>query len=299
MQIDESALEKFSNLSSLNLAGCHLSNGILNWINSADTKCRHLDLNNVKFDDLNMREWKHCTPTLEWLDISSMRLRSLQIPSRCSSLQWLYAERNQLESVEILSHSLKSIHLGHNSIENWPLQAGMDAIPYIRLESLHLANNQIERLPERALHVLPQLETLDLSDNRLSSLSHGSVPTLELHLKYLNLSGNYITTFRTPILPSLAVLDLSANNLIELSDDFWIATPSLQRLRLGHNPQTLKVNWSTMSDAKSNQLIELDLSHNLLHSIPQLQSFQHLRSLDLSGNQLVYGRGLNLLFFNC
>jgi Leucine-rich repeat (LRR) protein len=195
-----------------------------------------------------------------------------------------------LENVEILSHSLKSIHLGHNLIENWPLQAGTDAIPYIRLESLHLASNQIERLPERALHVLPQLETLDLSDNRLTSLSHGSVPTLELHLKHLNLSGNYMTTFRPPILPSLAVLDLSANNLVELSDDFWIATPSLQRLRLGHNPQTLKINWSTIMDGKSNQLIELDLSHNLLHSIPELQSFRHLRSLDLSGNQLVYGK---------
>jgi Leucine-rich repeat (LRR) protein len=120
------------------------------------------------------------------------------------------------------------------------------------------------------------------------------MPTLELRLKHLNLSGNYMASFRPPILPSLAVLDLSANNLVELSDDFWIALPTLQKLRLGHNPQTLKVNWSTIPEDKSTQLIELDLSHNLLHSIPPLQSFRHLRSLDLSGNQLVYVDGTKL-----
>lgn len=294
MKIEDDALEKFSNLSSLNLANCQLPNGILPWIDSANTRCRHLDLNGAQFSDPNTRDWKHCTPSLEWLDISAMRLKSLQIPSRCSNLQWIYAERNHLTSVEIMSHSLKGIHLRYNLIDNWPLQSGTDAVPYVRLESLHLSGNQLERVPERALHALPQLETLELSDNRLTSLSHHSMPTLELHLKHLNLSGNYLSTFRPPILPSLAVLDLSANNLVELSDDFWIALPSLQRLRLGHNPQTLHVNWSTVTEEKSNQLIELDLSHNLLHSIPPLQSFRHLRSLDLSGNQLVYVDGTRL-----
>lgn len=192
MQIDDSALEKFSNLSSLNLANCRLPNGILSWINSANTRCRHLDLNGAQFNDPNIREWKHCTPMLEWLDVSAMRLKTLQISSRCSSLQWLYAERNFLENVEIMSHSVKGVHLRHNLIENWPLQAGSDAVPYVRLETLQLASNQIERLPERALHALPQLETLDLSDNRLTSLSHHSMPTLELRLKNLNLSGNYM-----------------------------------------------------------------------------------------------------------
>ncbi|KAI6173680.1 hypothetical protein M3Y98_01107700 [Aphelenchoides besseyi] len=288
LEIDGSGIQDFfQNITTLRLAKCRLSPSLLNWIDSDSNSLRHLDLSEAQLNDNNsVRQWHHCSSSLEWLDISAMSLTSLHISNRCSSLQWLYAERNVLEAVKLDSLSLRGVHLRSNHLRRWPLQTGPDADTYSHLEYLDLAQNQLDELPERSLHVLPSLQTLDLSENRLTSISRHALPTLELRLQTLNLSSNYIDNLHLPVLPSLAVLDLSANNLASLNADFWHALPILSRLRLGHNPQALLIDWNAM--ASSTQLTELDISHQMLGSVPPLYGLKHLRSLIMNGNHIAY-----------
>ncbi|KAI6217474.1 LRRCT domain-containing protein [Aphelenchoides fujianensis] len=283
MVVDRTAIARFGNITNLRLANCRLSAPLLKWIDDASA-LRHLDLAGGRLDEEvgERRVDSLLLSSLEWLDISRIQggLTSLHIPARCSSLQWLYAESNRLEAARLDSLSLRGVHLSDNRLNAWPLQSGVEAPVYAHLEYLDVSENALDSLPERALHVMPQMEVLDLSLNRLTTVARHALPTLELRLHTLNLSANYIEELHLPVLPSLVVLDISSNNLV------------LQRLRLSHNPQAMKVNWESMG--ASTQLAELDLEGLHLAALPPLQEFKHLRTLDLRHNQIVHLDGARL-----
>lgn len=160
LELETDTLTLFSNLSTLRLASCRLPRAIGSWLDLSTTNIRHLDLHNARFDysgptttatddslkidDDDDETWSHCSKRLEWLDVSSMGLKSLRVPSRCSSLHWLYAEHNQIVIASIKTRSLRSLYLRGNALQRWPLETGLLASHYGRLEVLDLADNQLE-----------------------------------------------------------------------------------------------------------------------------------------------------------
>ena len=147
----------------------------------------------------------------------------------------LSAEHNHLQtlppSLGMLS-DLVELDLSHNQLTSLP--PGLCGL--CGLKKLQLCKNRLFALPPDFLEAPPQLQELDLSENRLQSLAL-AVPTLQTvllgnnSLGALELSGcdslqelsapyNVFSTLPAglPMLPRLATLDLS-NNRIVLIDD--------------------------------------------------------------------------------
>ncbi|KAI1716317.1 leucine rich repeat domain-containing protein [Ditylenchus destructor] len=321
MQVESSALQKLSNLTTLKAAQAMLQPEILQWIESPNTKCRHLDLRdaNITFPSqsrssmahfggyhgsISTRQWTFCSPNLEWLDISGTGIDALYIPSYCR-IKWLFASRNQLESVRVQSGTLKTFELDHNRLTDWPLAGGNQIIPgdfgapfspFKQLESVSLANNSLESLPEDWLSWLPALQHLDLSYNKLLSLFYSRDGPFALgnsQLRYLNLSSNSLRTFpglTAPDMDSLIVLDLSANSLHSIGADLFAKMPQLEHLHLNDNPN-LRSSMANddqkwLTNAAGVSLRELDMSNCGLFQVPDVSRLQRLSFLRLNSNYL-------------
>jgi len=108
-----------------------------------------------------------------------------------------------------------------------------------QLHSLHIANNHITVLPAQVA-LLNTLVSLDISNNRLKSVAD-ELCSLQ-HLRSLVARNNCLTVESIPkdfgTLPSLAVLNLSGNELTQLPVQFT-ELPRLQCLYLGANQISL------------------------------------------------------------
>jgi len=175
-----------------------------------------------------------------------------------------------------------------NLLEEWnnnPLCKGNknEAIKRIKRafqeKSRSLTLNQLDLtiLPEEVFCFIPSLTSLDLNNNKLTTLN---LPPSLSSLAHLNLSFNKLTTLNLPpSLPSLAHLDLSDNKLTTLN--LPPSLPSLAVLDLSFNKlTTLNLPPSLPS------LAHLDLSHNKLTTLNLTQSLSSLTWLDLSDNEL-------------
>ena len=127
-----------------------------------------------------------------------------------------------------------------------------------RSSSLQLAGGMFARFTE--------LESLDLSRNRLGTIYRGVFEGLE-ELLDLDLSENVITLVAPSVfedIPNLENLDLSHNQLEEFDDNLFPLLDSEDGYALTH----------------------LDLSHNRLPSVPFLTVLWHLETLNLSDNRI-------------
>uniref|UniRef100_A0A915CQ09 Toll-like receptor 3 n=1 Tax=Ditylenchus dipsaci TaxID=166011 RepID=A0A915CQ09_9BILA len=282
--IHSSALAKFSNLTSLKLRRVNIQQEFLQWINAPTTNCRHLDLHsaNLQFSQPShwSRQWTFCSSNLEWLDISNTQLDSLQLLQTYCRVRWLFANNNYLNSVNLQGNTLQTLELDNNRLEEWPLGSGLKQGTeenhqfhsiyqvFKHLEVLSLANNSIEVLPRNWLNLLPQLQHLDLSRNRLLSVFAGQTDSsaTDGKLRFLNLSGNSIRSFpgyNTPLFPSLTVVDISSNGLEDLDTDLFSKYPSLQHLHLSKNP-----NIELQQLVNLPNLVHLDINECDLKEIP-------------------------------
>lgn len=150
--------------------------------------------------------------------------------------------------------NLQILHLSKNHIRRISRFsfAGAD-----KLKELYLNVNNIETVEEGSLS-LPDLETLDLEDNRIQILGILSMPKLI----NLNLSSNKIRALNITLLaglPSLSKISLSLNGLTQIKKVF----------------------------SGNKQLIELDLSRNDIESIEAgALNLRNLKLLNLGGNKL-------------
>lgn len=125
---------------------------------------------------------------------------------------------------------------------------------------------------------MPQLQALNLSENKLSNVS---IPAKMQDLYYLNLSENGTlagVTFSTG-LPVLEELDISECNLSELTLPKGFA--ALKTLDLQKNKLT-----QVTFEGDCPALVSLDLSQNQLEHLDLLQGFRQLAYLYLNDNQL-------------
>ncbi|KAI4344279.1 hypothetical protein L6164_011525 [Bauhinia variegata] len=148
-------------------------------------------------------------------------------------------------------------------------------------------------IPENTIGKLSELQSLDLSNNKITSLppdfwSLGS-------LKRLNLSSNQISGSLTNIgnLGQLEALDLSSNNFSGEIPEAISSLSKLQVLKLAENMFEHNIHSGIL---QCQSLVSIDLSSNRLNgSLPggfgfgSLPAFPKLKSLNLAGNN-IYGR---------
>lgn len=154
-----------------------------------------------------------------------------------------------------------------------------------RLERIELARNHVKRIPSRLFIGAPNLQEIDLSENRIDTIDDYAFDRLA-KLEFLFLQNNGLTVVRQHSFSgaeNLRGLQLEDNE-IETIEDGALNLPLLKSLFLGHNKLT------TLSDrtfAGAPQLYGVDLKANRLSRIGEAFSrCQHLGALILDHNTI-------------
>ncbi|KAF7655827.1 hypothetical protein LDENG_00050370 [Lucifuga dentata] len=184
----------------------------------------------------------------------------------------------------------------------------LPVIHNLEVTKLDVAENNIRSISPQAFSGLPNLDTLDLSKNKLDdgSFSERLLSNLTF-LKKLNLDDNQLT--RIPELPpSLENLKINKNKLSTLTHHSFTGLMNLLNLELEENGLN-EGSVSPLAFKPLERILELQLAKNLFRSIPQglpsslqeleisrnlieevteeaLRGCVHLRVLDLSHNLL-------------
>ncbi|XP_013402052.1 leucine-rich repeat and immunoglobulin-like domain-containing nogo receptor-interacting protein 1 [Lingula anatina] len=179
------------------------------WGTDDDTfeKCHHLNkdfyfypnkVRYLKIEDLNLNVKEFCPvlyglDRLEFLDISHNGIQYLpkNFFNNFISLIYLYVKDNNLGPL-IAKSGLHPIQLPH-------------------LEILDLSVNKISTIPKGFFDYLASLRRLDLSDNRISTLSFNM--TNLLSIEYIDISTNQLTDFSTSELDHIRKVNASSLNV--------------------------------------------------------------------------------------
>ncbi|XP_037834279.1 leucine-rich repeat serine/threonine-protein kinase 2 isoform X1 [Kryptolebias marmoratus] len=199
-----------------------------------------------------------------------------------------------------LWHLLR-LDLSHNSLLEFPSAVCQSLKSLARLD---LQDNQLQSLSKELLS-LPLLSSLNVSHNRLGPALTFDLTITCTSLKQLNLSCNKITTFphelgrsveqleelimdgncmtelSTPVrLPELKLLDVSKNDMENISPDFLTGFPKLETLNASMN----KICFLSKLPAK---ITTLKLANNSFTHIPKdILDLANLRSVDMRTNNV-------------
>ncbi|GBP77875.1 Leucine-rich repeat-containing protein 15 [Eumeta japonica] len=204
-------------------------------------------------------------PTLETyaIDLSNNSLRKININVRQRILRTIDLSRNKLQYVT------KGLF---NS--------------YVNLIRLKLNNNEIVSVLEGSFDGLTKLESLDLSENKLTILSNVFSPLK--NLQHLNLGRNNIECIHENYFNNwlLQHLDVSHNNLKKVAPGALQLLPNLARLLLTDNPHLGLTQLDTqLLVGTGRRLQQVDASRTGLYQVPE--AFTHsVRFLSLVGNRI-------------
>lgn len=234
---------------------------------------------------------------------------------------WRYSETNSAEMADVgataaaASHCVtseqdsldddNSVDLSYSDLDQFPLSV-LDSCPQ-QVRCLHVTNNHIEVLPSE-LGLFTNLVSLDISNNRLKSVAD-EICSLR-RLRTFVARNNFLCVESIPkdfgTLPSLAVLNLSGNQLTHLPVQFT-ELPQLRCLYLGANqisvipPEVQNMSKLEILYLGGNRLtclptelgrvtslVSLVVSDNELSALPRsLTNLSRLQSLSLHNNVLV------------
>lgn len=203
------------------------------------------------------------------------------------ALEYLSLRNNAMRNIEAHSfHGLPALtvlNLKQNQLSNLPRnprQHWNDLVPSMAalsgvfwdlpaLHSLDLSENQLEEIDSTFFSALPALRALDLKLNGLTRIDPriwSQMPRLEL----LDLSRNSLDVLDERIcqqLPNLERMNVSSNQLSRIGLRAF-RCPNLRTLDVSHNTLT---DFSDDAFDQRNSIQFLDLSHNILDSIPNLR----------------------------
>jgi len=154
-----------------------------------------------------------------------------------------------------------------------------------QLQLLDLSSNILETLNERTMEGLYRLESLDLHDNRLSSLPETIFDSSRIYaVEKIDLSGNRFN--EVPIralrqLTSLFSLNLARNRVVEVFTQDIL--DNVKELDLSENPLSENAIRGILGEAKI--LRSLNLANTNIETIPRLET-PFLKHLNLSGNTI-------------
>ncbi|CAF3930911.1 unnamed protein product [Adineta steineri] len=288
---------------------------VADYINLIELNVSHNELNNAEFilykplndNELTQSYWdEKLKTTTAGRTKSSINLSNKPIarPLIHPFLQKINLSFNHIKSLPIHIHYLRFLHtldLSNNYLEILP-----DNFGYLeQLHTLILNNNYLKTLPNTFIHLI-HLETLNLSSNDFQAID--IIKNFE-NLKYFSINSNPLTTF--PILlytcSNLQDISLSNTNLKDITLDYFTQFSQLKKLDLSKNNLTnnfllnLNKSFDYLEELylQSNQFTNifalisymtslqlLDLSSNLLQTIPQCSSSSKLEILRLSYNNI-------------
>ena len=196
-------------------------------------------------------------PKLIFFYLSDNRITSLGDIKGALAIPWLYLSDNVIASIwrNEPFYQINSLQL---QLSNNLISIVNFSVP-LNIKSVFLDNNCIENVLLGALH--SQIESLDMCENRLSSLS-------------------FLNSF-----PNLVSLDLSVNRITHVEKENFRANLALQSINLSQNNIRSVEEHSFF---RLTNLFRIDLSNNNLFSLGE-STFPHksLISLNLQSNNLV------------
>ncbi|EDS45577.1 leucine-rich repeat-containing protein 15 [Culex quinquefasciatus] len=216
--------------------------------------------------------------SLKTLDLSNCKLVSLQptVFSGLESLTYVNLARNSRLSLSsngnVTSLSLKRINLSNCNMDS------IDLGGFPNLMTAVLRGNMIRHLTRDSFAANPLLENIDISSNSIGLVQSDTFRQLE-HLKSLDLSFNMIPridgkTFKENVM--LTHINLSRNFIARLQR---LVATSLAHLNVS-SCEILNIDPDALGAMPA--LIDLDLSNNLLAEEPQNIASDSLQTLDLS-----------------
>ena len=164
-----------------------------------------------------------------------------------------------------------------------------------QLKTLDLSNNKISStqflLKNNAINV-NNLEKLDLSNNNISSIYENDLGNFN-SLKELNLSSNWLTginsdTFKDSQIDNLEYLDLSKNKISNIeANSFYKFSSKLQELKLDWQ-KVDPLNISSYAFSWLSELKSLELQNNKIKTLvwPIFYWLTDIQNLNLENNQI-------------
>lgn len=280
---------------------------------------KYLDISYNHLETLNLP----LLPKLEILNISNNRLRSLLFPVGIMSLRIIDASNNRLASmvpfqfsgmrqihtVNFSNNHIAMIHgqtfrgftpkiidlsqnkmtkLGHYGWENaTEVYFSQNQIQYVHMQSfyhmfslevLDLHDNQIETIEHGTFRHLKNLTTLLLSRNNFgSNTNFNNIFTSLSDLQYLDLSSNCLTSLSNTSLrrsPHLKTILLSSNNLTSISPIMFVDITHLEQIDLSDNPYICDCRLIPLRDWLRSTTVQLlnNTSHAHICTSPSFRS---------------------------
>ncbi|KAJ3012615.1 UNVERIFIED_CONTAM: Leucine-rich repeat-containing protein 40 [Siphonaria sp. JEL0065] len=230
------------------------------------------------------------------LHLASNNLTDIPLSLFSLPLAEVHLSGNKLSTFSIPSssptaQSLTILDISSNSLAEFPFQSLMPRLTKLVLKSNTLAGPLA--LPVSARPFFPILNHLDISHNRLSSLT--TLPFHAPNLILLNASQNLLAQLFSPSssqetrinLPGLLQLDVRVNRLATLTTPSCVINvPLLKELLLQSNKLTT-VSGSGVLESALNSIETLDVRDNNLEAIPQeVVDMTGLKRLFVEGNAI-------------
>ena len=186
------------------------------------------------------------------------------------------------DSLSAIRENLKELSIYRNRLSNLPVGVFQGLI---NLEELELDHNELETLQWGIFDGLSSLKKMFLFENKLGTLPVGLFRDL-VSLNDLSLRHNKIERLDNGLfngLIKLKMLYLQGNNIVYIDHGVFYNTPNLQILSLASN----RLNrLSPNLFANLLNMMNLNISYNILHSIPVIAHMEMLTILSIQGNPL-------------
>jgi leucine-rich repeat protein SHOC2 len=174
--------------------------------------------------------------SLAELNLSFNRITDINELGKVTNLQVLKITNNYISKIPDSFLKLQHLNLlsvSHNNISSLPKHT------WLALESFHISFNVLTHVPFSFL-CQPKLRVISLARNKIQTFpSPQPIPAgLTSNLKEIFINNNHLTELHTNIyhFPKLEVLDVKANELLEIPFELFVHSPLIRTLDLSFNP---------------------------------------------------------------